>query len=228
MVKGRVALVPPPGEPGLATSVDSTVACSSLAEAKVVGSAFPFQTTAELGAKPVPVTVSVKRGLPAGTEGGPSAPTTGAGLGALATVKVTAFDVPPPGAGFTTVTAIVPAAAMSEAPMVACSTVAETKVVGRALPFQPTVEPVTKPEPLTVSAKLGPPAVALLGAREATAGAGVVLVERRWLARPGAPAAGGRHEGEGHGGRDERVAHTPPSPPRAAPTVEVRNAIRSL
>ena len=55
--------------------------------------------------------------------------------------------------------------------MVALNWVALTKVVVRAAPFQRTADPETKLLPLTVSVKAGPPAVALLGASEPSAGA---------------------------------------------------------
>lgn len=44
-------------------------------------------------------------------------------------VNVSAFDVPPPGAGLDTVTCAVPACEISEAGIVACRLVLPTKVV---------------------------------------------------------------------------------------------------
>src|SRR2546430_7464550 len=76
-------------------------------------------------------------------------------------VNVAAAEVPPPGAGLTTVTLAMPAAAMSAARIVAASCVGETNVVARAAPFQFTVELLTKLPPLTVKVAAGPPAVAL-------------------------------------------------------------------
>src|SRR6266571_7832549 len=73
-------------------------------------------------------------------------------------VNVAAAEVPPPGAGLTTVTLAMPAAAMSVAGIAAVSCVAETNVVARAAPFQFTVEVLTKLLPLTVSTAAGPPA----------------------------------------------------------------------
>ena len=93
---------------------------------------------------------------------------------AAATVKVCAGDVPPPGAGVKTVTWAVPGAAVSAARSVAVNRVALTKVVVRSVPFQRTCEPVIKFEPLTVSAKPAPPAVALAGASKDKAGAGLL------------------------------------------------------
>ena len=51
-------------------------------------------------------------------------------------VKVCAFEVPPPGVGFTTVTDAVPTAATFAAGTMAVSIIEETNVVTRAEPFQ--------------------------------------------------------------------------------------------
>ena len=91
-------------------------------------------------------------------------------------VKVFAFDVPPPGGAFTTVTEAVAAVAMSAAEMEAVSFMLLTNVVVRGDPFQFTTEPETKCEPFTVSVKAGPPAVALLGEIELIAGTGLLMV----------------------------------------------------
>jgi hypothetical protein len=56
--------------------------------------------------------------------------------GVAAIVNVCAIDVPPPGAGFTTVIEAVPAVATREAGTAAVSCVGETNVVGKAVPFQ--------------------------------------------------------------------------------------------
>ena|ERR1700731_3773048 len=91
-------------------------------------------------------------------------------------VNVFAFDVPPPGVAFTTVTEAVPCVAMSAMEMEAVSFVLLANVVVRADPFQSTTEPETKFEPFTVSVKAGPPAVALLGEIELIAGTGLLMV----------------------------------------------------
>src|SRR5262249_39801136 len=54
---------------------------------------------------------------------------------------------------------------MSLALIVAVSCEPLTKVVGRALPFQFTTEPETKPVPLTVNVKSGPPGAVASGTR---------------------------------------------------------------
>lgn len=86
-------------------------------------------------------------------------------------------DVPPPGAGFVTVTVAVPAVAMSAAVMAADSCVALMKVVVWETPLNFTTEFETKPVPFTVNAKAAPPAVALGGAIEISVGAGLVTVK---------------------------------------------------
>src|SRR5262247_4392827 len=65
--------------------------------------------------------------------------------------------------GLATVTWAVPAAAMSAAVIAAVSWLALPNVVTRPLPFQRTLAPLTKFEPVTVSVNAGPPAAVLLG-----------------------------------------------------------------
>ncbi len=72
-----------------------------------------------------PVTVSVKADPPAVAELGLKPLTPGTGFGAVI-VKLTPFDVPPPGVGLNTVTVAVPAVAMSEADIEALTCVALT------------------------------------------------------------------------------------------------------
>jgi hypothetical protein len=70
--------------------------------------------------------------------------------------NVFAFDVPPPGAAFTTVTEAIPAVPMSAAEMEAVTFVLLKNVVGRGAPFQFTTELLRKFEPFTVSVKAEP------------------------------------------------------------------------
>lgn len=90
------------------------------------------------------------------------------------TVKVTLFEVPPPGAGFCTVTAGVPAVAISDVRMEAVSWVALTKVVVFANPPKLTTAAETKLVPLTVRVNAGPPAVALGGESVVIVGKGLL------------------------------------------------------
>ena len=82
----------------------------------------------------------------------------------MLTVKATAFDVPPPGAGFVTVTLGVPDFAMSAAGTVTVI-VAAVIVVGVSAGLEPkfTVVPETKFVPVMVNTNDAPPAVALAG-----------------------------------------------------------------
>jgi hypothetical protein len=101
---------------------------------------------------------------PAGTQLGIRKLIVGTGLGPpLVAVKFTAFEVPPPGAGLVTVTAIVPAEAMLAAGMAAVNCVEVMNVVAGAEPPKLTIEPATKFVPLIVSVKAAPPATALFG-----------------------------------------------------------------
>jgi hypothetical protein len=137
--------------------------------------ALPFQFTVELGIKPVPFTVSVKAAAPAVAPVGVTEVRLGSGLGAVMANAI-APEVPPPGAGLTTVTEALPAAAISAAVMAAMSCVALPYVVVRGLPFQFTVEPETKPLPVTVSVKPAAPAVAPAGDNDVSAGSGFGVV----------------------------------------------------
>jgi hypothetical protein len=78
-------------------------------------------------------------------------------------VKFIALEVPPPGAGLVTVTAVVPVEAMLVAGMAAVSCVELMNVVAGAEPPKLTIEPATKFVPLIVSVKAAAPATALFG-----------------------------------------------------------------
>lgn len=88
----------------------------------------------------------------------------------------TAFEVPPPGDGFVTVTAAVVGAAMSVLVMLAVNLVAETYLVVRFEPFHLTRDVVTNPLPSTVKVNAGPFALAEAGLRVAMAGNGLLTV----------------------------------------------------
>ena len=83
----------------------------------------PFHWITEEERNPLPFTVSVKAELPATAEEGETE--VRVGTGAL-TAKLTADEVPPPGAGFATVMFAVPVAAMSAAVIAAVSCVPYT------------------------------------------------------------------------------------------------------
>jgi hypothetical protein len=66
------------------------------------------------------------------------------------------FEVPPPGAGLTTVIQAVVGARMSDERIKAINRELFTKAVVRGLPFQFTFDPGTNPVPFTVSVKVNP------------------------------------------------------------------------
>jgi len=73
-----------------------------------------------------------------------------------------------------TVTAIVPATAISVAATVAVNCVGLIKVVVSKAPFHLTTEPFTKLLPFTVNVKAAPPAMAVFGLMEAVTGTGLL------------------------------------------------------
>ena len=148
--------------PAVAINAAGTVAVSSVEETNVVVSAVPFQFTIEVETKFVPFTVTVKSGPPGATQVGLMVVMDGVAV----IVKITAFDVPPQGLGFTTVIEAVPGFLMFAFGTVAVSWVAETNVVVSAIPFQLTVELVTKFVPFTVNVNALPPAMAQVGLSE--------------------------------------------------------------
>jgi hypothetical protein len=174
--------VPPPGlgfttvieaVPGVAIRAAVTVAVSCVEDLEIMARAVPFQLTVEVETKFVPFTVKVNCAPPAAAQVGLSEVIVGTGL---LMVKVCAFDVPPPGAGFTTVTEAVPAFATRAAVTVAVSCVEETNVVVKAVPFQRTDEVATKLVPFTVRVNCGDPAKHELGLIEVIVGTGLLIV----------------------------------------------------
>src|SRR5580658_1964427 len=121
----------------------------------------------EVLTKLVPLTVSVNAGPPTVVLAGASEVTVGTGL---LIEKAAVPEVPPPGAGFVTVILAEPVLTMSLAGTCAVTWVALTKLVASAVPFQFTVEPLTKPLPLTVSVNAAPATIALGGESELIVG----------------------------------------------------------
>src|SRR5258708_7356193 len=77
--------------------------------------------------------------------------------------RKTGIDTPPPGLGLLTVTVAVPATTTSAAEIDAVNCELLTNVVARALPFQFTTEPDTKPVPFTVSVNAALPGTTVVG-----------------------------------------------------------------
>jgi 3,4-dihydroxy-2-butanone 4-phosphate synthase len=175
--------IPPPGAgfvtvtgnvPAAAISAAVIAAVICVPLTNVVVRAFPLNFTAEAATNPVPFTVNVNAAPPAVALAGESVVMVGTGL---FTVKATAFDVPPPGIPFVTVTGNVPAVAMSAAVMAAVICVALTNVVVFAFPLNFTAEATTNPVPFTVNVNAAPPAVALVGDSVVTVGTGLFTVK---------------------------------------------------
>src|SRR5262249_32322732 len=82
------------------------------------------------------------------------------------------LEVPPPGAGVSTVMAVTPADTIWAAGTWAVSWLALTNCVGRAVDPQYTVEADANPDPVTVSAKAAPAALVNAGERRVRAGRG--------------------------------------------------------
>jgi hypothetical protein len=146
----------------------------------VVGRALPFHCTTELDTKPEPPTNKLKVGPPTGAQLGSRRAIVGMGFVVPPLiVKFNAFEVPPPGGGLVTVTIAAPAETMAAAGIAAVSWVELMNVVVADVAPKLTIEAATKFAPLTVSVKAAPPAMALFGETEVTAGVG--LVGLGWL-----------------------------------------------
>ena len=114
-----VELLPPPGD-GLVTPTDTEVpearagagkdAVSSVAETNVVVAAIPLNQICDVETKLLPVAVISVAGDPTARFAGDTELSTGT---ELFTVKLSAFDDPPPGEGFVTTTGRLPAVAWS-------------------------------------------------------------------------------------------------------------------
>ena len=128
--------------------------------------------TTDVETKLLPVTVSVNPGPPAVALDGEMPVNEGAGL-----LTVNGRVLVPEPSGLITPMARVPAEAMSLAGIAAVTCVPLTNVVVRFEPLTWTKAPFTKFEPLAVSVKAGPPAVALLGEMLVRDGGGLVTVK---------------------------------------------------
>jgi hypothetical protein len=91
-------------------------------------------------------------------------------------VRFTAFEVPPPGLGVTTVTAKVPALASCAAGITAINCIALPKVVARGVPASCTTDCGVKLAPVTVRVVSGLPASSAVGEIALRVGAGLTTV----------------------------------------------------
>ncbi len=134
----------------------------------------------------MPVTLREKPAAPAIAVVCESEASVGAGL---LIVNVIEADVPPPGAGFTTVTAAVPAVAKSASGTTAVRVVALTNVVVSGVPFQSTTDAATKLVPVIVSVDPAAPAVADVCDSDVRVGAGLLIAKEIAVEVPPAGAA---------------------------------------
>src|SRR5580704_11128357 len=187
IVNGATAEVPPPGAgfvtvtfavPAVAISLAKIDAVSCIELTNVVTRGLPFQFTLELVMKPPPVTVSVNAAPTAVAEEGFKFEIVGAGFGGASMKNVMSFEIPPPGAGVTTVISADPGIAMSLAKICATSCpVLGSVVVVRGLPFQSTVEVVSTFSATTFNSNAAPPAIACSGEIVETIGVGLTVGE---------------------------------------------------
>ena len=161
--------------PAVAISAAGIVAtiCVAVTDVGVIAGFVPKFTLAPL-ANPPPFKVRVKAGPPEVALVGDIDESVRV---APVTEKFTAPEVPPPGAGFVTVTGKVPTVAISAARIAAVTCVELTNMVVLATPLNFTAEPFTKLLPLTVSVNAAPLATALVGEIVVIAGTGLVTLK---------------------------------------------------
>jgi hypothetical protein len=172
MLKLKELEAPPPGAGLKTVTVAVPAVAMSLAGIcavrgpllSAVGRSLPFQRTTELGTKFVPITARVKVCAPTGAQFGSRELIVGMGFVPLLMVKLTRFELPPPGAGLVTVTAGVPTEAIAAAGIAAFNCVELTNVVVGVVPPKLTVEVAIKFAPLMLSVKPAAlPATVLVG-----------------------------------------------------------------
>src|SRR5205807_90345 len=142
-------------EPAVATSAAAIGAVTNVELTNVVVRAEPLKFTTDVETKFVPFTVTVKPASPAFLELGEMLVVVGTGL---LTVRVCALEIPPPGAGFVTVTENETAVATSAAVIAAVNCAELTNVVVFAEPLKLTTDVETKFVPVTVSVNPASPA----------------------------------------------------------------------
>ena len=118
---------------------------------------------------PLPATFKVKAALPSATVEGMSDTIAGAGL---LTAKLSAEELPPPGAAFVATKLIAPAEATSAAVSTTETCVGLAYVVVRAAEFAAMLVVGTNPVPATVTVCGPEPAITPVGVRETRPGTG--------------------------------------------------------
>ena len=185
--------VPPPGV-GLNTVTvcvpveenEGMGAVSDVGDSCVVAAGAPSRRTTDDALKPVPVKNSVNAEPLTPTEEGESAVRVGA---AFSTATEVAALVPPPGAGFRSVSACAPLSRSSAASTVALSAVALTRVAVRTAPSQSTSVPAMRPAAWIDSAVVTPPTSSVAGVTALIVGAGFTTVSDNGALAP-PPGAG--------------------------------------
>jgi len=139
---------------------------------------------------------------------------------AMSTVRSTAFEVPPPGLGVTTLTGNVPAVVSCAAGMTAVNCVELPTVVVTAVPLNWTVDCWANPVPVTVSVVSPLPASMVVGEIEVMDGDGLLIVaeaEPLWLVSTAAVAVTVTAFGVGGTGGAVYKPEVPSMLPHAAP-----------
>lgn len=165
--------------PAVATRLAGTDAVISSPFTKFVASAEPFHCTVDvptkLEIKPLPKTVIVNAVPPATAELGLRERITGLLMTCGLILNVSALEAAVP--GFTTVTLAVPDVNIRLAGTDAVTCVPLTKLVTSAEPFHCTIAPDKKPDPFTVSVKVGPAAGINAGLRLESVGVAAEALE---------------------------------------------------
>jgi len=167
--------------PPVCTSAAVNCAVSCVALTNVVGRLLPLNRTIELALKLVPLTVNTKSASPASLFVGEILVSVGTGL---LTVRLTGFELPPPGSELKTVIGKSPFATTSAAVICAVICVELTRVLGRSLPLKRTTELALKLVPLTVNTKAASPANLVVGEMVVTVGTGLLTARSLELEIP--------------------------------------------
>jgi hypothetical protein len=136
----------------------------------------PPHCTCDVAKKPLPVNVSVSAPDAAFADAGKIEASVGAGFGVM--VNETLEEVPPPGAGFTTVTAAVPVEARSVARIAAVNCVELTNVVVRFAPLHFTCDVEMNPLPSRVNVNAPELIAAADGWMPDRTGAGLAVIAK--------------------------------------------------
>jgi hypothetical protein len=144
-------------------SLARRVTCSCVLLMRKELRTLPFAVPSDLETNPVPFTVMARVLLPAKTPVGEIEVTTGTGLFTGLMVSVSELEVPPPGAGVTTRTVIVPGNRMSLGKTIVVKRPPLKKIVARGFPFNSTTDWGAKPLPFTERVKPGESAFTDMG-----------------------------------------------------------------